>query len=82
VVFEVVNKEHIPNNTPIVAGTTQVVKRTPNRPITYVRSHLPKEKNSYHIGRPYPYDTMHDAPNIKLEKTFHLLELLKHTQSD
>lgn len=81
-VFEIVDKEHVPQDSSVIAGATYGVVVTPNRAIPEVWCYLPENENRQHVGRPDSDESMEDCPEVEFGETLDLFELLKHTHRD
>jgi hypothetical protein len=44
-IFEVIYKEHVPENASVIAGTTDSIVSAPDGPIANIWSYLPKDEN-------------------------------------
>lgn len=75
---EVVQEEHVPDNSSVVAGAGQGVEGSPDGAAAEERSNLPEQQNGYHVGRPDSDETMQDAPEQESHKLLDLFDLLQH----
>lgn len=81
-IFEVINKEHIPEDTSIVATSGCITVAHPNGSIAQIRCYLPEEKNCQHVSGPDTDQSVEDGSEIKFDKTFCLLHLVHQTDCD
>ena len=77
-VSEVIEEEHVPEDSSVVAGTRDIVKSVPDRSIAKERSYFPKEKDGQHVGGPNPDEAMQKASQVESPKFFNLFQLVQH----
>ena len=81
-ITKVIDKEHIPEHTTVVAAVGEDEKGVPNGPIAKVGRNLPEDENDEHVGGPDTDETMEDRSSPEEEHIFGLLHLWEQANGD
>jgi len=82
VVSEVVDEEHVPEHSAVVAGAAQLVEVAPDGPAAEEGRDLPEDEDGDHVGGPDADEAVQDGPEVELPEALHPLELLEHAEGD
>jgi hypothetical protein len=81
VVAEVIDEEHVPQHSSVVAGAGERVEGAPDGATPEVGADLPEHQDRHHVSRPNPDEPMRNTPQEKFPYALHFLGLLQHAQS-